>query len=727
MRLRTRLITALSVGLLLLTTSALAQSNALRAAPAGTDVAVVLHGIGQIEPMVREHIESMERYGLDAPDLDFYLNELRKLSKRFKKARGPLVESMGLSATGSIAVYAQPGADGHADVTVVMDVKDRKALIKSMEWLLNLNQKSTKSGKAKVTSKKERLPGKGLLVSFEKPSQKNPLYLRFQGNLAVVSEKLPAIDRVQFAGGAPFPGSEALEGARIGFFAGLNTPGAIKMDMLPAAAAGVKTAQIHTLLREGRYEAKLDVEVEAEFEPFLSVLRPGAAGKAARASMSKLVSDRSDLWWRSSVDLKALETLASNLLGKGFEKVGERFEKRAGLPLTMVAKSMSGDQLVRCDGSFSNCVAVAGVLDAEGAEELVRHFFALAGDLAARDADHEISVETKGTSSDGDQRMFVTTFSVREDPEKKAKRLEKAHEYLRYEKRTQELHAALSKASQKDDGDTLSRLNEELQTVNREMHDKGLQQMQWNERDSIEEARKELAQNKGKKKKRRAKKNKQPFEPILNIHWGMTDKLLALGTTSHAIQSALKASVHGGAPGAEPILDDATFIAGYQARNGISSFIRQGIPAIRSLLPKDFIGGTIIRAIDGLLVLHDESVDGMSWMRVTPNRITLEGVAASLPTAGRKGYSAEQSAAYTEAMKLRYAGDLAESNRQLAKLALAHPTSPWGQKARGMVFRTDLAGIFFNLGSLSALMESPAGRNIQRQLGPMIHMFMRGF
>jgi len=207
----------------------------------------------------------------------------------------------------------------------------------------------------------------------------------------------------------------------------------------------------------------------------------------------------------------------------------------------------------------------------------------------------------------------------------------------------------------------------------------------------------------------------------------MTDKLLALGTTSHAIQSALKASVHGGAPGAEPILDDATFIAGYQARNGISSFIRQGIPAIRSLLPKDFIGGTIIRAIEGLLVLHDESVEGMSWLRVTPSRITLQGVATSLPTAGQKGYSAKQSAAYTEAMKLRYAGDLAESNRQLAKLALAHPTSPWGQKARGMVFRTDLAGIFFNLGSLSALFESPAGRNLQRQLGPMIHMLMRGF
>jgi hypothetical protein len=674
----TRALAPLFVMLLLAAPGALAKSTALEAAPADTDFGLVIHGLGQLEPMLDEHVDTMKHYGLDAPDIEMFLDMIRDTSPRLKKTRGPLAAELGLTETGSLAIYALPGEAHAPQVVAVMDVKERKKVIKTVKWLLALDPTSDKSGKAKakIKVKKERLPGKGLLMTFQKADSETSLYLRFQGDLAAFSDNLKAIDAVQFAGGEPFLGSGVLADARIGFYAGLNTAGAIAMKMLPPAAASVKTAQLYTLFQGGRYEAKLDVEVEPDFEPFLSVLRPGASGKAARAAMSKLITERTDAWWRISLDLKALETLASNLLGKGYEKIEAKFERRTGLPLDLVNRSITGDQLVRCDGSFSSCVFTAGILDAGGAENLIRHFFAIVGDGLTENSTQEVSVETKSVSEAGEARHMVTTLSIRENLEKKAELLKEAHEWLRMDEKQRSLQDKLR-----------------------------------------------APQTEEEKKNNKA----EPFQPILSIHWGMTDKLVIFGTTPQAIQTAMKASSESAPAASGGKLDDLTFVGGYQARGGLSDVIRQAVPVLRGLLPKDFIGGSVIRMIDGLLVLHDEAVDGESSMRVSPTNVTLHGVATSLPTKGQKDYSATISEAYTQAMRDRYAGDIAQSNELLAKLALEHPNTPWGQKAKGMVFRTDLTGMFVNLGYLGALGNNPIAHKLIRQMEQAIAPMIRGF
>jgi hypothetical protein len=724
----TRALAPLFVMLLLAAPGALAKSTALEAAPADTDFGLVIHGLGQLEPMLDEHVDTMKHYGLDAPDIEMFLDMIRDTSPRLKKTRGPLAAELGLTETGSLAIYALPGEAHAPQVVAVMDVKERKKVIKTVKWLLALDPTSDKSGKAKakIKVKKERLPGKGLLMTFQKADTETSLYLRFQGDLAAFSDNLKAIDAVQFAGGEPFLGSGVLADARIGFYAGLNTAGAIAMKMLPPAAASVKTAQLYTLFQGGRYEAKLDVEVEPDFEPFLSVLRPGASGKAARAAMSKLITERTDAWWRISLDLKALETLASNLLGKGYEKIEAKFERRTGLPLDLVNRSITGDQLVRCDGSFSSCVFTAGILDAGGAENLIRHFFAIVGDGLTENSTQEVSVETKSVSEAGEARHMVTTLSIRENLEKKAELLKEAHEWLRMDEKQRSLQDKLRAPQTEEEN---NRLNKEASALADEMRVRGLDSYPHRHPDSIEAAREEQRQAKASKGKKKKKKNNkaEPFQPILSIHWGMTDKLVIFGTTPQAIQTAMKASSESAPAASGGKLDDLTFVGGYQARGGLSDVIRQAVPVLRGLLPKDFIGGSVIRMIDGLLVLHDEAVDGESSMRVSPTNVTLHGVATSLPTKGQKDYSATISEAYTQAMRDRYAGDIAQSNELLAKLALEHPNTPWGQKAKGMVFRTDLTGMFVNLGYLGALGNNPIAHKLIRQMEQAIAPMIRGF
>lgn len=727
----TRALVPLFLMTLLAAPGALAKSTALEAAPADADFGLVIRGLGQLEPMLDEHVDTMKHYGLDAPDIEMYLDMLRDTSPRLKKTRGPLASELGLTETGSLAIYALLGEGLDPQVVAVMDVKERKKVIQTVEWLLTLDPPSHKSGKsqAKIKVKKERLPGKGLLMTFQKAGSKTSLYLRFQGGLAAFSDNLKAIDAVQFAGGEPFLGSGVLADARIGLYAGLKTAGAIAMKQLPQAAASVKTAQLYTLFRDGRYEAKLDVEVEPDFEPFLSVLRPGPSGKAARAAMSKLITERTDAWWRMSLDLKALETLASNLLGKGYDKIEEKFERRTGLPLDLVNRGITGDQLVRCNGSFSSCVFTAGILDAGGAESLIRHFFAIVGDGLTENSTQEVSVQTESVSGTEEARHMVTTLSIRENLEKKAELLKRAHEYLRFEEERNAFQVKIQEAYGDDKPDLAAALQAESNLFIEKHTKTGLVKFRWEHSDRIDAAReveREAKASKG-KKKRAKKKKAEPFQPVLSIHWGMTDKLVIFGTTPHAVQTALEASSESAPAASGGKLDDLTFVGGYQARGGLSGVIRQAVPVLRGLLPKDFIGGSVIRMIDGLLVLHDESVDGESYMRVSPTNVTIQGVATSLPAKGQKAYSAPISEAYTHAMRARYAGDLAQSNEELAKLALEHPNTPWGQKAKGMVFRSDLTGMFVNLGYLSALGSNPIARGLIRQLEQAIAPMTQGF
>ena len=150
------------------------------------------------------------------------------------------------------------------------------------------------------------------------------------------------------------------------------------------------------------------------------------------------------------------------------------------------------------------------------------------------------------------------------------------------------------------------------------------------------------------------------------------------------------------------------------------------MPFLRSLLPEPFIGGWAVRLIDAALLAQDQALEGRSRMQVTPTQVTIDGSASYLPAKGTRGYSAALDAAFKRAMKARYGGDIADSNRQLAKLALEHPDSPYGQKAAGMAFRVDLAGVFLRLSTFGALMDSPAGRSLERHIRPFIQTIMRG-
>ena len=726
----TRTLAPLFLVALLTAPGAMANTTALEAAPADTSFGLVIRGLGQIEPMLHEHADTMGRYGLEAPDIEKFLDMIRESSPRLKKTRGPITTELGLAQTGSLAVYARPSETPEPYVVVVTDVSDRTKMIKTLRWSVALGANGQDSGKSKgkVTVKKERLPGKGLLVTVQEAGGKPPFYVRFQGDLAALSNKLEAIEAVQFSGGEPFLGSAVLADARIGFYVGLKTAGAIAMKMLPPAAAGVKTAQLYSLLQDGRYEAKLDVDVESDFEPFLSVLRPGAKGEAARAAMSALITDRTDAWWRVSLDLQALETLASSMLGPGYDEIAETFDRRTGLPLDLVNRSITGDQMVRCDGSFSSCVITAGILDPRGAERLIRHFFAILGDGIAENSQQEVSVETETVKGTAEARHMVTTVSIRENLEKKAELLKEAHVWLRIDNRQRALRGEIYEAQVAGNTEKAQALEKEDAELGEERQKRGLDSYQWQHPERLEEARKELREakaSKGKKKSRK-KKKAEPFQRVLSIHWGITDKLVVFGTTTRAVETAMKATGAATAPTSAGKIDDLTFVGGYQARGGLSDIIRQAVPVIRSLLPRGFIGGSVIRVVDGLLVAHDESVDGESYLRVSPTNITLHGVATSLPAPGQPGYSASISESYTLAMRDRYAGDLAQSNEALAKLALEHPKTPWGQKAQGMVFRADLTGMFVNLGTLSALGSSPWSRNLTRYLEQVFGSLLRG-
>ena len=128
----TRALAPLFLIILLAAPGALAKSTALEAAPADTDFALVIHGLGQLEPLLDEHVDTMKRYGLDAPDIEMFLDMLREASPRLKKTRGPLAAELGLTEAGSLAVYALLGQAPDPQVVAVMDVKERKKVIKTV-------------------------------------------------------------------------------------------------------------------------------------------------------------------------------------------------------------------------------------------------------------------------------------------------------------------------------------------------------------------------------------------------------------------------------------------------------------------------------------------------------------------------------------------------------------------------------------------------------------------
>ena len=705
----------LALGLLLFTSSAIASPSALRSAPEGTRFAAILHGIGQLEPMLQEHLDSMASYGLEAPDMDRMLSELREKIPHVKKSKQNLLPALGLSEKGSIALYARQGAEGEPYFTVVLDVDDRKTFLKTIEW--GFSQQS------KVKMKKERLPGKGLLVTLTKKNEPKPMYLRFQGNIAAFSNELKAIDGVQFAGGSHFQDTAILESARLGVYFGADVENAVAEKLLPPSAASVKSARLYALFKPSAYEAKLDVTVQPEFQPFLSVLKPGEAGKRARAALSKLIGTDTDIWWRTSFDLQGIDTLAMTLLGNAYGEITKDFERRAGLPMATIASSFTGDELLRCNGSFSACIFAGGIRDREGAESLIRHFFAAVADSLNRrkTSSYELSVETRPLTSAGDHQMMVTTFSIREDLAKKAEKVKRAIEYLDNEEKLEAINEKLSEAMEDEEVERLmsdqSRLRREL---NETLRYYGIEM-----RDALIEAREERARQKAGKKKKKARKKAKPmpFEPVATLHWGLSNDIVVFGTTTQAIETAMNSAAGESGPVA---LDDVTFIEAYQAQGSIADFIRQGMPFLRSLLPEPFIGGWAVRLIDAALLAQDQALEGRSRMQVTPTQVTIDGSASYLPAKGTRGYSAALDAAFKRAMKARYGGDIADSNRQLAKLALEHPDSPYGRKADGMAFRVDLAGVFLRLSTFGALMDSPAGRSLERHMRPFIEMIMRG-
>jgi hypothetical protein len=633
---------------------ALAGPSALEVTPPDTVFAMAFRGLGQLQPLLDEHGERMVELGLEDPGMDRLWKFLRKELSGLRLRRGPLAPALGLAPEGAIAFYFTKIDDEDLGV-IVLDVSDRSALIRTLTWLMEEASHPPTGEKAKVRVKRTKLPSGGLDVEFTSEHGSDPLYARFQGSIVALSDAPAALQRVPFGGGAHYPGMEVLAApeARFGFFLGVSLETGVRVGIFPAPAMTVPWVRYHGVMGATTFSAELVAEIAPDMDPYMAILKPGARGAKARTAMAGLVSGLSDVWGRFSYDLEGIQTLAKNLLGGGFKEIEDGFEENTALELKSVVSAFTGDHLLRCDGSLSTCIFAMGVGDREAASEVFRHLFAAAGDAITKESGVDVTVDTRVSATPRrGHRRFTTTFSILID-----------------------LDADLHEASPSD--------------------------------------------GPAKKRRRKTKWKASDLRPVYALHWGLSNDLVVFGATPQAIDAAL--GVASAAPPVSPaaeglVGDDLSLIAGYQAAGEVGDLIRQFLPVLRGILPAKFEAGVAVRIIDGLVMSHDHLVDAASFLRIDGSRVTLRGVSHALPGVGDPGYVEQVSKAYDAALRARYSGDIAQSNRLMARLAFDHGDTPWGRKADNFAFVTEGLGTIVYAAYLAAMLDSSGSERMMEDL-----------